>query len=288
LAPAGPDTFTQYVVQSVVDDNELILVSGPSAPVTTPQAFQLWKADTSASQIQYVSSIAESYSNRRVAAVWCDSPTILTTTNGLQAVDLNFICAEIAGLRSALYPQQGLTNTQILSASQAPLMYTKYSEAELNTAASNGVWIIGQDYPGAVLYIRQQLTSDVADGLLAWEDSCGTNIDALSYDLAAINDGVIGHQNATNNTVDALETQIAAYLNNKQITPNGMETVGPQIITWNNLSVGLDPNFADRIVEGMVLTIPAPVNVITINLNATTATPATVSTVTASSTLANG
>ena len=80
---------------------------------------------------------------------------------------------------------------------------------------------------------------------------------------------------------------MAAYLNSQQATPDGLETVGPAIITWDGLSVGLDPNFADRLIDQVTVTIPAPINVITTTLIGTTANQGTVTTVTASSTLAN-
>lgn len=286
LVQAAPPTYTQYVVASVVDDNELILVAGPTNPISSPQAFQLWKADTAASQIQYVSGVAEAYSNRRISGIWCDQPTIQTSTGTLQSVDLVYMCSEIAGLRTALYPQQGLTNTQVVSASNAPLMYSKYTETQLDTAAANGVWVIAQDAPGQNLYIRHQLTTDVTDGILAWEDSVGTNIDAICYDITAIQQPYIGRRNITNATVDELETDLASYFNTKKEAPSGLTDIGPQLVDWYNLTVGIDPNFADRIQDGVILVVPTPLNNITMALNATTANNSEITTVVASSSTA--
>ena len=288
LVDSAAPTYTQYTVASVVDDNELILVTGPTTPISVAQTFQLWKADTDLSQVAYVQGVAEAYGNRRVAAVWCDNPTIQTSAGTLQTVHMAYICAEIAGLRTALYPQQGLTNTQILSASNAPLMYTKYTENDLNTAASNGVWIIAQDGPGSVLYIRHQLTTDTAAGLLAWEDSVGTNIDSMCYDIAAIQKPYIGRRNVTNESVDELETDMASYLNTRKEPPFGLVEIGPQLINWTNLTVGIDPNFADRLIDSFVGIVPTPINVITTTFNAATASAASVATVSTSSTTANG
>ena len=57
-----------------------------------------------------------------------------------------FIAAEMAGLRSAVQPQQGLTHTEVRFVGTAPSMYTKFTENNLDDIAASGTWIVTQEY----------------------------------------------------------------------------------------------------------------------------------------------
>ena len=272
-------TYAEYVVFEVLEEDELILETGPASPITNAIRAEVWKPDNAASQVVYVANKSDSYANRRIASVWADAPYDVNAESVIEPVELFFVCSEIAGLRSAVFPQQGLTNTEILSAEQAPNMFTKYTEDDLNVAAAGGTFIITQEAEDAVLFIRHQLTTQTNFNALHWEDSVGTNLDEISYAFKDILQPYIGRRNATPETVEEIETKSRDILNARRTAPDGATSVGPQIINWTDLVVEIDPVFKDRINVSVRLELPLPINSIIVTLNATTISdtvPATV------------
>ena len=278
LMATDSETFDEYVIDQVLEEDELLLVTGPSSPMSST-AFEIWKSDTAVSQATYVGNVAASWMDRRVTTIWSDSPYYVTATGVTENQDLMFTCAEIAGLRSALYPQQGLTHTQITSISSCPLMFTKYTQAELNLAAQKGVFIITQEGPDETPYIRHQLTTDTSSGSLYYEDNVGVNIDEIAYDLKDILSPYIGKRNATRQVVEELTTKLRAYFNTKLQSPTAQNQVGPALMNWGNLSVTINQTYKDRIDISVSLEIPLPLNNIVCTLNASAASDATIVTI---------
>jgi hypothetical protein len=178
-----------------------------------------------------------------------------------------YIAAELAGLRSAVQPQQGLTNTQVESISAAPSMYTKYNEKSLNDIAEQGTWIITQDYEGGDIYIRHQLTTDSKNGSLYYEDSVGVNIDEISYAINNILFKYIGKRNANAKTVTQVYNDVFTILFERTRVSPDIE-IGPALLGFNSLTVGIDKVQKDRINVDVNLDVPLPLNSIVVNLRA--------------------
>lgn len=178
-----------------------------------------------------------------------------------------FIAAELAGLRSAVQPQQGLTNTQVETVSAAPSMYTKYTERALNRIAQEGTWIITQDFEGGDIYIRHQLTTDSDNGSLYYEDSVGVNIDEISYAINNVLYKYIGKRNATPGTVTQIYNDVFAILYERTVAPSDV-IIGPALLGFNGLTVAIDDKQKDRINVDVNLDVPLPLNSIVVNLRA--------------------
>lgn len=178
-----------------------------------------------------------------------------------------FIAAELAGLRSAVQPQQGLTNTQVESISSAPNMYTKYTERALNDIAKEGTWVITQDYEGGDIYIRHQLTTDSDNGSLYYEDSVGVNIDEISYAINNVLYKYIGKRNATPGTVTQIYNDVFSILYARTTAPADI-IIGPALLGFNGLTVAIDDKQKDRINVDVNLDVPLPLNSIVVNLRA--------------------
>lgn len=205
--------------------------------------------------------------------VWVDSPLQTTATGVTYVQELYYVAAEIAGLRAAVLPQQGLTYTELNNSMvSAPLMFTKYTNDNLDIAASFGTYIITQDYDDGPVFIRHQLTTDAQNnlGALYWEDSVGTNLDNIAYAFKDLFQPYIGKRNANPETLEELETKARDMLNGFKANPGGFSNIGPALTDWSNLSVTLDPVFADRINCIVTLEMPLPINRITVTLQATT------------------
>lgn len=260
----GAETYEQYAVASVISDTELSLVTGPTAPINPAVRFEIWKADTAANQRSYVSQVSAAIGSRRVANVWCDRGSNLGVT-----IPSMFIAAEVAGLRSALLPQQGLTRTEVTSITSAANMYLRYTAADLDAIAAAGTFIVTQDADTGAVYIRHQLTTKTDSGSLYYEDSVGTNLDSISFGLKDILENYTGRRNVNTETVGEIRKRLALYLDKQALTSPAAD-IGPAIIAYTNLLVEIDATFKDRINTNADIEMPLPLNTIVVTLSGST------------------
>jgi hypothetical protein len=266
----GGSQYDEYLVYAVLDDTELLLQSGPETMVTPATKIEIWAPDTAKTQAEYVASISKFFGSRRCSNVWCDSPTVVTLAGTIKTCPMIYGAAEVAGLRSALFPQQGLTRTEIRTFASASAMYTRYTDDELDIAARDGTFIITQEKPGGPIWIRHQLTTDAANGILYYEDSVGVNVDEISYRLKAVLEPYIGKRNATPEVVQEIRAQIRAILTDRLTAPPGQDLVGPALIRFSQLNVQIDRYRVDTINASVKLEVPTPLNVVDVTLNAVT------------------
>lgn len=270
-------TWDEFEILSVLEEDELILKTGPGAPINPAIRFEIWRPDNGLSQAQYIGARSNSFLDRRVINIWCDSPVQVNADGEIQFQELYYLAAEIAGLRSAVLPQQGLTYTELdFSVTGAPLMFTKYTQEELNVAAANGTWIVTQDVDDGPVIIRHQLTTDSVHGPLFWEDSVGANLDNIAYSVKDIFQPYIGKRNANPETLEEIETKMRDLLDGFKNNPGGFSLIGPALIAWSSLTVEIDPVFRDRINIQATLELPLPINTITVTLRATQISDATI------------
>jgi hypothetical protein len=266
----GGIEYDEYVIEVVLNEEELILETGPSQPITEPQKFEAWGADNGANQAARVAAISESFGKRRVTNIWCDGPeTIIGDEFVPQPV--YFIAAEIAGLRSAQVPQQGLTFTEVESVARAIPMFSKYTQEELDIAAAAGTFIITQEVKDSPVFIRHQLTTETDKGSLFYEDNVGVNADEISYATKDFVQPFIGRRNAVPETVAALRTGWENLLLARTTAPAFLQ-IGPQIIaiTPDSLEVFIDPTFKDRVNMKVQLQVPLPLNRVEVDISFTT------------------
>jgi hypothetical protein len=264
---SDPTTYQDtFVVESVLGPETLLLKTAPDSALVGDK-IEVWAGNTGRAQAQYAANRSQSFGTRRVINVWCDNGTIQESDGATRVVDNRYLACEIAGLRSASLPHQGLTRTEISCITDAPLMYTKYTDDDLDIAAAAGTFIITQDLEDGPVYIRHQLTTETDKGSLYYEDSVGSNIDDVSFGIADIVEGYIGKRNATQDTVTELRNRINEYLHNKS-RANRTVLIGPQIIDWDkaDLSVEIDSVLRDRINVKITLTVPLPLNTIVVEI----------------------
>ena len=264
----GDETYEEYVVDAVISDTELGLVSGPASPVNPAARFEVWKADNAANQVSYVKQVSAAIGNRRVANIWADQGTALVD-GAITVIPSMFIAAEIAGLRCALYPQQSLTNTEIATITAAANMYLKYSAADLDEVAAAGTFVVTQDIDGGAVYVRHQITTKTDKGSLYYEDSVGVNLDAISFEVKDILQGYIGKRNANSQTINEINKKLTLLLD-KQVLTSPSVDVGPALISYNDLSVALDATLKDKINVLADLEMRLPLNTINVTLHGST------------------
>lgn len=261
----GDETFDEYKISRVLNDKELILVTGPAAPVAPAQRFEIWKPDTAAATVAYVAARSQAIGSRRVVNVWVDRPT--ATVDGVTTViPAMFVAAEIAGLRSSLLPQQGLTHTEITTITSASGMYTRFSQTQLDTVAAAGTMVVTQDIETSAIYIRHQLTTKVDSGSLYYEDSVGVNLDNISFLIKDALSGFIGNRNANAQTLGVMQTRVSRILDD-QVEVVSVSDVGPALIGYTDLVVELDPVARDTANISAELEMPLPLNRVKVRLN---------------------
>lgn len=261
----------RYRITSVSPET-LELASGPLAPLVET-AIQIIAADTAENTIKYVAAHTVSLGgtkdvDRRVANVWCDRPEV-SVDGTYQVQGMRFVAAEMAGARAAVAPHQGLTRRGVGSIHRAPNMYTKLRREHLNALGKAGVWTITQDAPESRIYVRHQLTTATEGGLLYYEDSVGTNLDLICFEIDDVIEPKIGAVNANRRSLVNLNAELIdllARLSTEEDTPDGRR-LGSRIERFFNLnnvpdtiSLSLNPNLKDQFDHGVILELPAPLN----------------------------
>ena len=262
--PFGEVIYDQFKIAVVVSNEELLLESGPSAEIVAPQKFEIWAADTGLNMATFVGAISKTIGDRRMANVWVDTPEILRTINGVNQFTLQevfYVAAELVGLRSAMLVQMGLTRTELNSVSRAVPMFNKYTGAELDIAAANGTFIITQIVRTGIVYVRHQLTTEVTEGSLQYEDNVGVNADEISYATKDFVAPFIGKRNATPATASLLRIGYEDLLI-ERTKASVFEDIGAQIISVvdGTVKAEIDPKFKDTINLESLTELPLPLN----------------------------
>ena len=265
------DNYAQggYLVHRVIDNETLILKSGPTKPINVPRRYEVWKKDTAENIADYVAARSSSLGSRRVSNIFCDGAQYLTDDNEFITLPSIYLAAEIAGLRTAVLPQQGLTNTEIALVASAPSMYIKYTQEQLNQIAANGSFLVVQEYEDGPRFIRHQLTTKTDLGNLYYEDSVGVNVDEISFLVKYQLRPYIGRRNVNPETLRDIFDDMFDILNSRTDDPGFGNSIGPALIGFTDLVVRINDNFKDRIDVSAKLEIPLPLNVIDVTLNAT-------------------
>ena len=248
----------EYIVVGTTSETVAEIYAEGGVTAVTDATVKIVKADSVANTIQYVGAMAHKYSSRRASVVFCDGGTTIEDDR-VVVVPNRFLAAEIAGISSAVVPQQSITHTVIQGINKASHMYSRYTTAQLDDIASQGVLIITQDTKGTDCYIRHQLTTEMDKGNLYFEESCTRNLDNISYALADIVNKYIGKANVTTSALRAIKIDITAALN--EFTQNATDDmVGPSLVDWDTLEVYQDPKFNDRVIINVNLYLPLPLN----------------------------
>lgn len=262
----GAATYREFVVDSILSENSLLLLAGHSDPITVPQKMEIWHTFNKNEVVADLKDQAQSFADRRVCAVWPD----IVGTGGV-AQDGYFLACALAGLASGVVPHQGLTNVAIAGFDDlAARTIDFFTSSQLDDLASGGVWIGTEDSDGTPL-TRHGLTTDTTD-LNRKEEMIRRNVDSMSYLFLRRLRPFIGRANATPTMVQRLRyevLQIIRYLKGNAYT----EELGPQLIDGTialdadgNEILRIHPLAADRIEIVLNLTVPAPLNNIELHL----------------------
>jgi hypothetical protein len=252
-------TGVEYTIAEILNTNQILLEAGPAVPVAVNTQMELWRANTPDSQADFVRARAKTIASRRAVQVW--------TENGKRYIDgtltvipNKYIAAHVAGLRCALPKQRGLTRTEITTVSDCAAMYLRYSSDLLDLIAADGTFIVTQDAESGTVYVRHQLTTDVNNGSLAYEDNVGIIVDELSFKTDDIVGEYIGTRNLTTQTLTELLFALRDMLfAETQVDANN--DLGPALIRFEGLKIVPDTILKDRAKIFCKWIVPLPFNI---------------------------
>lgn len=251
----GRTVYNSYTVDSVVNEQTLLLAAGPVAPINTAQRVEIYHTNSATELATQIGLKAASYSNRRVCAVWPDR----VSSTALEC------CAALAGLASGVVPQQALTNVQVLGLDGGTATATKFSATNLDLMASYGTWIVSKDSTGSIVS-RDALTTDMTS-IDSRSEMVVRNVDSISYYMRA---GMLKYVGQSNVVPSALEQiRIELQGNIEFLKSNGfVNRLGGQLVDATIVQLRQDLIQKNRVVVVINLTIPYSMDVIQIYLNA--------------------
>lgn len=262
----GESVYQEFVVDRVLSETSLLLLSGHTAPISVPQKVEIWHTLTKNEMVEDLVDQAQSFASSRVVAVW---PDIVGTGGNSQ--DGIYLAAALAGLASGVAPHRPLTNVEIAGFDDlASRSRDFFSAAQLDALAGGGVWIATEDRDGTP-HTRHAVTTDTLD-LNRREEMVRRNVDSISYLFRNRLRPYIGRVNVTDSMLRVLRYQLLQVVKSLQITGVTAE-LGPQLIAGviatdvNGAEIiKVNPLATDRVEIVMNLTVPAPLNNIALRL----------------------
>ena len=183
------DVWDEYEITAVVNNytvavDRVITVSDSDYNETLkcygPKVVEAYHEYTSTEMADEVAKASKKMASRRMYNIF---PSQFKT--GGELMPGYFAACAVAGLISATEPQQPITNVTVRGIDEVPMVYQTYNKAELDTMAAGGTFIIAQDLPGDLVYVRHQISTAYPDGNLnTAELSITKNVDNISYAFA--------------------------------------------------------------------------------------------------------
>lgn len=252
------DTYTEYVVDSVQSEQQLILKTGPAAPDQEEAKIEIWRTLTLTEESTEIAKDAGSYYDRRIMAIW---PDTIETSGTIQ--EGYHLCAALAGLTSGVLPQQGLTRLGIAGFTDVQRT-ARFSKSQLDKMAISGTWIVMQA-PDGNIFTRHAVTTGNYSDINQREEMLTRNVDSISYRFKDFFEPYIGITNVTPSMESVLRAGIDTLidvLTVERFTVNlGGQLIGATLDTFE-----IHPLFKDRYVAKITCDVPYALNNLEIHL----------------------
>lgn len=244
---------TVYIIDEVISNHTLSLVSGPSEASQFPFKAEIWHKMTKLEQAKHYGELAQSFADRRINIVAPDK----VGENG-QVLPGYYLAAVVAGCKSGINAYQSLTRTEISGFDDYSASKPYWTESQLNELASHGVMIAVEDANGTP-YIRHAVTTDMSD-VYHREESITRDFDYICKTLHSVLQSFIGRVTITDESLSTIETAMEATLDSLRGSRH--------IRDYSNLVVRQHALLADRVEVYVNATLPFPMNNIEIFVTA--------------------
>ena len=255
----GNLSYSEYVIDAVLNDEELRLVSGPATPIITPAKMEIWRNLNKTQMAEEMALKPGLWNTRRAYLVWPDE----VGNAGVMSPGY-FLCCSLAGLRGSSLPHRPLTNVEIRGWDDLSRTTEFFNEPQLNTMAAAGWWIVTRDPKDGMVYSRHQLSTDNLD-LNRREQSVTTNVDSISYTLLNRLKVYIGRGNVTKVMISIIEGEILSVMDYFSNFISS-DILGPQVVSYSIQELRQHPLLKDRILAIIPMVIPYPLNNVEMHL----------------------
>lgn len=261
----GNTEYQEFVVDDVLTEESLRLLAGPTAPINVAAKIEVWRNLTPTEEATAIGQVAGAFASRRVRAVW---PDTIETAGTIQ--EGYHLCAALAGLRSGVFPHQGLTNLEIAGFDGVPRTTKKFNKPQLDIMAGSGVWIVTQSQTGEV-FTRHAVTTGSYDDINQREEVLTSNVDSISYRFKDTFAPFIGIANVTPSLLALLRLEIIALIDTLK-SEKFTTMLGGQLIDAQIIDLRQHLTLKDRVVLILNLVLPYPFNNFEVHLLVPTAT----------------
>lgn len=228
--PFGALVYQEFLVSSVVNEDQLILQSGPSVPVNVAAKFEVWRNLTKTESADLLADQIQAVGDRRVNFVWPDMIDV-----GSELVDGYFLCAAIATYAGSIMPHQGMQNLSISGFDDATRSSQFFSNAQLNILAQAGCIVVAKDTTSGLVYIRDSRTSDQSSPANG-QEMIVRNEDSIRYEFYNRVAPFFGQANNTPTARAMIESEIITIININQ-SSTYLDRLGSSIIDVLSLIV---------------------------------------------------
>lgn len=250
----GKETYTSFVVASVVNQDTLVLTTGHTAAVATAQRVEVWR---NLSKTQIANGLAGQMVgdniNKRLRYLWPDK---FTTDDGLEAPGY-LLCAAYAGYVGGIAPHQGLRNVQIKGVKSTPRSTEFFNNAQLGVLGTAGFFVVTTAGTGEVYahYARTPDPTSVANR----EEATVRHDDAIRYLFYTRAALYFGKSNTTDSALALIDAELKAALQHG-ISDTRIERIGPLVEDGNVKNVRRHPIVEDKVQVEITVVRGFPIN----------------------------
>jgi hypothetical protein len=258
----GNQTYIEYKIAAVLDNSTLLLNTTTDPGIIVSDRIEIYRDLTPAALATKYVQVAGGFSSERVYGVVPDRGINGLRVDGVPVRNWYVACG-YAGLRSGSVPQQPLSNVELTGFDGITVVDQLFDEPDLDTLRNGGIWVVRKAEDGRI-YSERQLSTSTLD-IYRKEQSVTTNIDSISFALADGLRDLVGRVNITEGTRGLVEATIRQILGTFTAT-NGAITTGPQLLSYELVSVTVPATAKDTLVVKVTVEIPLPMNIIDITL----------------------
>jgi hypothetical protein len=245
----GNQTYSEFVVAQVTSEDELLLVAGPSAPVSVAAKIEIWRNQTATEEAAAIAAYAGTFGDRRVLATWPD-----VIGSGGTTMPGYFLNCSLAALASAILPNQGMTRLQIAGYDDVTRTTKKFNRDQLDSMAAAGAWIVTQDPASGVVHTRDALTTGDQTNLNAKFEMGTRNLDSISFQFKDLLAPWIGVTNVVPAVRVAMRQEIDTLID--QLKRPTKANLGGQLTAATVAFFDADPVLLDRFKLVLNCTVP--------------------------------
>ena len=256
----GNVTWTEFIVQSVVNEDTLVLALGPAAAVSTAQRIEVWRKPTSDEVAGVMAAQIEAANDARVNYVWPDQ-----MLDGGQAVPGYFLCAALAGFVSGIAPHQGIRYVAFAGFDGfVPRSKVFFNNAQLNVLDEAGAVVVTNDEFGDVYPLVAKSTDQSGSPDLSLEQMVRTD-DAIRYLFYYRCQQFFGKSNITPTAMSMVRAEIQSAINlAKQAT--FIDRIGAMLNDASIQSIRPHATIVDRIVVVVAVSRNYPLDEASVSL----------------------